>query len=93
MFPVVNSFYLGAYQTCINEGADLLGLSEKESLERDCFVYRSYIALGSYQVRSYADRFCTVSWLDHQNGAPNALYELNVLLIRSELVLAENGLC
>lgn len=45
-----NAFYLGAYQNAINEGADLVGLSEKDALERDCFVYRSYIALGSYQV-------------------------------------------
>lgn len=51
LFPVNNAFYLGAYQNAINEGADLLGLSDKDALERDCFVYRSYIALGSYQVR------------------------------------------
>jgi coatomer protein complex subunit epsilon len=52
LFPCHNSFYIGAYQTAINEGADLLGLSEKEALDRDCFVYRSYIALGSYQAGS-----------------------------------------
>lgn len=52
LFPVHNAFYLGAYQNAINEGGDLLGLSEKDAVDRDCFVYRSYIALGSHQVIS-----------------------------------------
>ncbi|GIL79962.1 hypothetical protein Vretifemale_9201, partial [Volvox reticuliferus] len=49
LFNVRNSFYLGAYNTVINEAADL-DLSEADAIERDCFVYRSYIALGSYDL-------------------------------------------
>lgn len=51
LFPVRNLFYLGAYQGAINEAQDLDSLSELDSVERDVFVYRSYIALGSAQVR------------------------------------------
>jgi len=51
LFSVKNSFYLGAYNNAINDAADLDGqLSEIESVERDVLVYRSYIALGSYEV-------------------------------------------
>ncbi|EFJ49020.1 epsilon-COP [Volvox carteri f. nagariensis] len=49
LFNVRNAFYLGAYNTVINEAADL-DLSEAEAIERDCFVYRSYIAQGSYDL-------------------------------------------
>lgn len=51
LFPVANAFHIGAYQVAINEGADLNGLSENDAVERDAYVYRSYIALGSHQVR------------------------------------------
>ena len=50
LFAVRNHFYLGAYQAAIAEAADLEGLSESEKVERDCYVYRSYIELGSYEV-------------------------------------------
>jgi coatomer protein complex subunit epsilon len=50
LFPVRNSFYLGAYQAAIAEAADLDTLSEREKIERDVFVYRSYIELGSYEL-------------------------------------------
>ena len=50
LFAVRNHFYLGAYQASIAEAADLEGLSETEKVERDCYVYRSYIELGSYEV-------------------------------------------
>eukprot|EP01026_Neomeris_dumetosa_P012081 TRINITY_DN1424_c0_g1_i4.p1 TRINITY_DN1424_c0_g1~~TRINITY_DN1424_c0_g1_i4.p1 ORF type:complete len:291 (-),score=49.66 TRINITY_DN1424_c0_g1_i4:196-1068(-) len=46
LFPVRNHFYLGAYQSAINEAADLDSLGLAEQIERDYFVYRSYIALG-----------------------------------------------
>ncbi|GJP37458.1 hypothetical protein CLOM_g21861 [Closterium sp. NIES-68] len=49
LFSLRNSFQLGAYQAAINESA-VGGLSEAESVERDAIVYRSYIALGSYQL-------------------------------------------
>ena len=50
LFTLRNNFYLGAYQAAIAEAADLERLSEADSTERDCFVYRSYIELGSYEV-------------------------------------------
>ncbi|PNH09840.1 Coatomer subunit epsilon-1, partial [Tetrabaena socialis] len=50
LFNVRNSFYLGAFNNVINEAADLDHLSDQETIERDCFVYRSYIALGSYEL-------------------------------------------
>eukprot|EP01018_Ginkgo_biloba_P039960 Gb_19819 [translate_table: standard] len=49
LFSLRNNFYIGAYQAAIND-SDLPGLAEEESIERDCLVYRSYIALGSYQL-------------------------------------------
>jgi coatomer protein complex subunit epsilon len=51
LFAVKNNFYLGAYNNAINEASDLEGLTEAEQLEKDAFVYRSYICLGSYDVR------------------------------------------
>ncbi len=50
LFSPRNHFYLGAYQAAIAEASDLEGLSEAEKIERDSFVYRSYIELGSYEV-------------------------------------------
>ena len=50
LFSLRNHFYLGAYQAAIAEASDLEGLSEAEKIERDSFVYRSYIELGSYEV-------------------------------------------
>ena len=51
LFTIKNSFYLGAYNTVINEAADMDHLSGTDQVDRDCYVYRSYIALGSYDVR------------------------------------------
>ncbi len=51
LFPVANNFHIGAYQLAINEGADLSDVPENIAVERDCLVYRSYIALGSHQAR------------------------------------------
>ncbi|KAJ4801928.1 Coatomer protein epsilon subunit family protein [Rhynchospora pubera] len=53
LFGLRNNFYLGAYQAAINnsEIPDLtLNPSSDDALERDSLVYRSYIALGSYQL-------------------------------------------
>ncbi len=50
LFSLRNHFYLGAYQAAIAEASDLEGLTEAEKVERDCYVYRSYIELGSYEV-------------------------------------------
>ncbi|KAK2989644.1 hypothetical protein RJ640_009687 [Escallonia rubra] len=49
LFGLRNNFFLGAYQAAINN-SDIPNLSEEESIERDSLVYRSYIALGSYQL-------------------------------------------
>ncbi|KAL7241643.1 hypothetical protein ACSBR1_014278 [Camellia fascicularis] len=49
LFGLKNNFYLGAYQAAINN-SDVLSLSPEDAIERDCLVYRSYIALGSYQL-------------------------------------------
>ncbi|KAJ8758642.1 hypothetical protein K2173_000363 [Erythroxylum novogranatense] len=49
LFNLRNNFYLGAYQAAINN-SDLPNLSSDEAVERDALVFRSYIALGSYQL-------------------------------------------
>ncbi|KAK9133832.1 hypothetical protein Scep_013360 [Stephania cephalantha] len=49
LFGLRNNFYLGAYQAAINN-SDVPNLAEEDAIERDCLVYRSYIALGSYQL-------------------------------------------
>lgn len=49
LFGLRNNFYLGAYQAAINN-SDISALSQEDAIERDCLVYRSYIALGSYQL-------------------------------------------
>jgi coatomer protein complex subunit epsilon len=49
LFPVKNNFYLGAYQAAINE-SNVGGLTDAAISERDVIVYRSYVALGSYEV-------------------------------------------
>jgi len=51
LFNLRNLFYLGAYQAAINN-SDVPGLdAAAAAAERDAIVFRSYIALGSYQVR------------------------------------------
>lgn len=49
LFSLRNNFYLGAYQAAINN-SEVPNLSPEDAIERDSLVYRSYIALGSYQV-------------------------------------------
>ncbi|XVE91060.1 hypothetical protein DITRI_Ditri20bG0125900 [Diplodiscus trichospermus] len=49
LFNLRNNFYLGSYQAAINN-SNLPNLSPDDALERDCLIYRSYIALGSYQL-------------------------------------------
>lgn len=58
LFTVRNNFYLGAYQTTISDASHLTGLTGEQKLERDVFVYRSYVELGSYEVRSTARGAC-----------------------------------
>lgn len=49
LFNLRNNFYLGAYQAAINN-SEIPNVSPDEAVERDCLVYRSYIALGSNQL-------------------------------------------
>lgn len=58
LFTLRNNFQLGAYQAAINEDA-ASGLSDAEIVERDTIVYRSYIALGTYQV-GFPPRFSRI---------------------------------
>lgn len=51
LFPLRNNFYLGAFQAAINE-SNVRGLGDSDAVEKDSFVYRSYIALGQHQVSS-----------------------------------------
>lgn len=55
LFGVKNNFYIGAYNNAINEASDLEGLSDAEQTEKDVFVYRSYIAIGSHDVSAGPD--------------------------------------
>lgn len=55
LFAVSNAFFLGAFQTAINEGqrlsdADLGGSGSPATIERDFYVYRSYLELGQGQI-------------------------------------------
>ncbi|RWR72112.1 coatomer subunit epsilon-1-like protein isoform X1 [Cinnamomum micranthum f. kanehirae] len=49
LFGLRNNFYLGAYQAAINN-SDVPNLSQEDAIERDSLVYRSYIALRSFQL-------------------------------------------
>ncbi|KAG8043421.1 hypothetical protein GUJ93_ZPchr0458g22392 [Zizania palustris] len=49
LFNLRNLFYLGAYQAAINN-SDVPGLEADAAAERDAIVFRSYVALGSYQL-------------------------------------------
>ncbi len=51
LFSVRNNFFIGNWNAVVNEASNLQHLSDKDAIERDVFVYRSYIALGSYEVR------------------------------------------
>jgi coatomer protein complex subunit epsilon len=51
LFTVKNNFYIGAFNAAITEASGLAGLSEADALERDSYVHRAYIALGSHDVR------------------------------------------
>jgi coatomer protein complex subunit epsilon len=46
LFEVKNSFYLGAFQQCINEAQNAKVKTPEESLLKDTYLYRSYIALN-----------------------------------------------
>lgn len=50
LFDVRNNFLLGNYQGCINEANNVNARSDRDKLERDVYVYRSYIALSNFQI-------------------------------------------
>lgn len=50
LFDVRNHYLLGNYQGCINEANNVNARAEKDKVERDTYVYRSYIALGNFQI-------------------------------------------
>lgn len=54
LFTVRNSFFLGSYQNVINEAADIENLTEQGHIDKDYYVYRSYIEMGEYNVRDVA---------------------------------------
>lgn len=49
LFKVSNSFHCGAYQACVSAGLE--DVPEAASTQRDVFVYRAHLALGSTNVR------------------------------------------
>jgi coatomer protein complex subunit epsilon len=52
LFELKNYFYLGNFQAAINEANSLHtdSLSENDKIERNVFIYRSYIAQGNYRL-------------------------------------------
>jgi len=50
LFDLKNAFFTGNYQTCINEAQKLKLADPDVSLERDVFMYRSYLALKKFRV-------------------------------------------
>lgn len=52
LFAVKNCFYIGAYEAAIEEASDMEGLTPEEAGDKDAFVFRSHIGLGSYDVRA-----------------------------------------
>jgi len=50
LFEIRNYFILGNWQASINEGNSLSGLKDQDKIERDVYIYRSYIAQGNYRI-------------------------------------------
>ena len=50
LYTLRNHYWLGSYQLAIAEGSGLGRLPEALRVERDEFIYRSYLALGQYSI-------------------------------------------
>jgi len=50
LFEVKNAYFTGNFQTCINEAQKLKVGDQATAVERDVFMYRSYLALRKYRV-------------------------------------------
>lgn len=50
LFSLRNSFWIGNFQGAIHSGSSLNLTVDTQRIERDVFVYRSYIALGTYNM-------------------------------------------
>ncbi|XP_028026559.1 coatomer subunit epsilon [Bombyx mandarina] len=50
LFDVKNAFYVGNYQQAINEAQSVSPSTPLVALQRDAFLYRSYIAQGNYRI-------------------------------------------
>jgi hypothetical protein len=53
LFMLRNYYLIGAYNAAINEASDLEGLPAPLQVEKDAYVYRSYIELGSHDVSCF----------------------------------------
>jgi len=69
LFEVKSQFYIGNYQTAINEAQKLKVHSPELKVARDYFVYRSYIALKKF----------SVVMSEINSGAPAELQPLRML--------------
>ncbi|XP_063829836.1 coatomer subunit epsilon [Ostrinia nubilalis] len=50
LFDVKNAFYVGNYQQAINEALSINGSTPLIALQKDAFLYRSYIAQGNHRI-------------------------------------------
>jgi len=61
-FDVRNSYYMGAYQQCINQAQNLKTKSPEDQDTKDSFLYRAYIALNKPSI--------ALSEIDVGNASP-----------------------
>lgn len=73
LFTLRNHFWLGSYQLAIAEGSGLGRLSENLRIERDEFIYRSYIALGQHTIVLGEVRRVTENWFREPRPANSGI--------------------